>query len=349
MAADSRNWTGPLTEEEKILRGLLQFYACEDARRPASEEIPLRLRYLDLVAVTFGLLEAGTLKAREPVPPAPVEDLSAAGDEDPGKAETPPAAVPEAETSKRPMTEAPGSPADEEAEAKRRRIEARQNRGQQKWNFAGKPPEPPKEPVAPVAPLPPAVAQPSPPASYTAEAAVEAAWTSVEEQGSSRPSSTPSSAAPPTGAPTTAAAKELLLQQLRDKQRALDAEVRELRQKQLQQSLRRPEAAGAHARPPAAAASPAGPGPASARSRDYGAAYSCEIGRLQARRAALQEMRDSLQQEADFAKQEVQRATAALSDRRQEEAQAMRLLQEALLASPIPVISGPETVRSSTK
>lgn len=36
-----------------MLRGLLQFFVCADARRSASEEVPLRLRYRDLVLTTY--------------------------------------------------------------------------------------------------------------------------------------------------------------------------------------------------------------------------------------------------------------------------------------------------------
>eukprot|EP00439_Symbiodinium_sp_Y106_P076992 s2007_g16.t1 len=40
-------------QDERVLRGLLQFFVCADARRSASEEVPLRLRYRDLVLTTY--------------------------------------------------------------------------------------------------------------------------------------------------------------------------------------------------------------------------------------------------------------------------------------------------------
>lgn len=41
-----------LTEDEKVLRGLLQFFLCADARRP-SEDAPLNLKYRDLIMTAF--------------------------------------------------------------------------------------------------------------------------------------------------------------------------------------------------------------------------------------------------------------------------------------------------------
>ncbi|CAJ1332009.1 unnamed protein product [Effrenium voratum] len=41
-----------LTQDERVLRGLLQFFLCADARRP-SEEVPLRLKYRDLILTAF--------------------------------------------------------------------------------------------------------------------------------------------------------------------------------------------------------------------------------------------------------------------------------------------------------
>ncbi|CAE7502681.1 unnamed protein product [Symbiodinium natans] len=46
-----------LSEDERVLRGLLQFFVCADARRSASEEVPLRLRYRELVLTTYCLPE----------------------------------------------------------------------------------------------------------------------------------------------------------------------------------------------------------------------------------------------------------------------------------------------------
>lgn len=42
-----------LTDNERILRGLLQFHICEDARRPSSVEAPLRMKYRDLITVAY--------------------------------------------------------------------------------------------------------------------------------------------------------------------------------------------------------------------------------------------------------------------------------------------------------
>jgi len=41
-----------LTEDEKVTRGLLQFFLCADARRP-SEDAPLKLKYRDLILTAY--------------------------------------------------------------------------------------------------------------------------------------------------------------------------------------------------------------------------------------------------------------------------------------------------------
>ncbi|CAE8632153.1 unnamed protein product [Polarella glacialis] len=46
-----------LRHDERALRGLLQFFVCADARRLSSEEVPLRLRYRELVTTAFQLPE----------------------------------------------------------------------------------------------------------------------------------------------------------------------------------------------------------------------------------------------------------------------------------------------------
>lgn len=42
-----------LTEDEKVLRALLQFVLCEDARRSLSSDAPLKLKYRDLILAAF--------------------------------------------------------------------------------------------------------------------------------------------------------------------------------------------------------------------------------------------------------------------------------------------------------
>jgi len=54
-----------LTQDEKVLRGLLQFFVCADARRVPSEA-PLNLKYRDLILTAFeAAVEDGAIVAHE--------------------------------------------------------------------------------------------------------------------------------------------------------------------------------------------------------------------------------------------------------------------------------------------
>eukprot|EP00933_Yihiella_yeosuensis_P048073 TRINITY_DN44093_c0_g1_i1.p1 TRINITY_DN44093_c0_g1~~TRINITY_DN44093_c0_g1_i1.p1 ORF type:complete len:359 (-),score=118.03 TRINITY_DN44093_c0_g1_i1:137-1213(-) len=150
-----------LTEDERALRGLLQFFVCADARRSASEQVPLRLRYKDLIVAGFelpevqasvsgGASQASSVAARakenvvleiednddediaEPVP-----DVGEAVADAVEAAEAAEAAEAEVEALRR--EKALQKALEPESEARRKRIEARKNReGQSKWNFGGK-------------------------------------------------------------------------------------------------------------------------------------------------------------------------------------------------------------------
>lgn len=70
-----------LTQDEKVLRGLLQFFVCVDARRVPSEA-PLNLKYRDLILTAFeAAVEDGATDAHEtssmPAVPSNIANLEA--------------------------------------------------------------------------------------------------------------------------------------------------------------------------------------------------------------------------------------------------------------------------------
>ena len=71
-----------LTEDEKVLRGLLQFFLCADARRPSNSDAPLNLKYRDLILTAF----EPAVKRKDEVPSAkPDSELLNKEDEDTAK------------------------------------------------------------------------------------------------------------------------------------------------------------------------------------------------------------------------------------------------------------------------
>jgi len=58
-----------LTEEESILRALLQFFVCTDARRKTCDDAPIHLSYQVLVSSIFSLVTAGLGSSCSSAPP----------------------------------------------------------------------------------------------------------------------------------------------------------------------------------------------------------------------------------------------------------------------------------------